>query len=122
MSSHNTRKTGSIGEDIACRFLEKKEYIILDRNYSFERAEVDIVAYNSREIVFVEVKLRSSLSYGHPEDAVDEAKKKSIYKAAEAWMYERKMEGAPVRFDIISILKKKSKKADIKHFENAFYF
>jgi len=122
MSKHNTRETGTIGENIAASWLEDKDYIVLDRNYAFERAEVDIVAYNKKEIVFVEVKMRSNLDYGQPEDAVDEEKKKSIYKAAEAWMYERKMEGSPVRFDIISILKEKGKKAEVTHYKNAFFF
>ena len=122
MSTHNTRKTGTIGEDIAATWLEEQDYLILDRNYSFERAEVDIVAYNKKEIVFVEVKMRSNLDYGNPEDAVDDEKKKSIFKAAEAWMYERKMEGSPARFDIISILKEKGKKAQVSHFKNAFFF
>lgn len=119
---HNTRKTGSIGEDIAVTFLEENGYTVLDRNYAFERSEVDIVAYNQKEIIFVEVKMRSSLSYGRPEDAVTEEKKKSIYKAAEAWMYERKMEGAPVRFDVVAIMKESGEKAEIDHFENAFFF
>jgi len=122
MSKHNTRGTGTIGENIAASWLEDQGYTVLDRNYAFERAEVDIVAYNKKEIIFIEVKMRSNLDYGQPEDAVDEEKKKSIYKAAEAWMYERKMEGSPVRFDIISILKEKGKKAKIKHYENAFFY
>ncbi|MDZ7681331.1 MAG: YraN family protein [Fodinibius sp.] len=71
-------------------------------------------------IVFAEVKTRSSNQFGEPEEYVDEEKKKNVYKAAEAWLYERKMDGSPVRFDVISILQPEDEAPDIKHFENAF--
>ncbi|HET6527955.1 MAG TPA: hypothetical protein VFG39_04320 [Balneolaceae bacterium] len=51
---------------------------------------------------------------------MDEQKMDNIYKAAEAWIYERKMDGSPVRFDVISIIQKGNEAPDIKHFENAF--
>jgi len=121
-SKKNNRDIGNQGEEIAVSYLESKDYTILERNYFFERAEVDIVAYKGTEIIFVEVKTRSGLGYGNPEDAVTKAKQKSIFKASEAWLYERKMEGAPVRFDVISILKNGSAAPDIKHFENAFWY
>lgn len=114
--------TGADGEEMAVEFLEDKGYVILDRNYKFMRGEVDIVAYVGREIVFVEVKTRSSGYYGTPEEAVDEEKKLQIKKVAEAWLHERKMEGAPVRFDVISILEPKADEKRIKHFEGAFWY
>ncbi|MEX0771647.1 MAG: YraN family protein [Balneolales bacterium] len=114
--------TGAEGEDIATEFLEDKGYMILDRNYRFMRGEVDIIAYVGREIVFVEVKTRNSSYYGTPEEAVSEEKKKQIKKVAEAWLHERKMEGAPVRFDVIAILKPKAREKRIKHFEGAFWY
>lgn len=103
-------------------YLESKGYTILDRNYYFEHAEVDIVAFDGSVIVFVEVKKRSGTEYGHPEDAVTEQKMKQIYKAAEAWIYERKMDGSPVRFDVISIIQKNRETPRIKHFEDTFHF
>ncbi|MEX0927786.1 MAG: YraN family protein [Balneolales bacterium] len=114
--------TGAGGEDMAVEFLEDKGYVILDRNYRFMRGEVDIIAFVGREIVFVEVKTRSSLSHGTPEGAVDTVKKKQIKKVAEAWLHERKMEGAPVRFDVIAILEPKAREKRIKHFEGAFWY
>lgn len=115
-------KTGYIGEDMAARFLEDKGYTILDRNYHFERAEIDIVAYQGRDIVFVEVKTRNSDHYGQPEEAVDQQKKKQLFKVAEAWMHERKMVGAPARFDVVSIMHPGSGQPRIKHFEAAFWY
>lgn len=111
---------GKKGEDLAAQHLEQKGYSILERNYHFERAEVDIVAYFGFEIIFVEVKTRSSTQFGEPEDFVDEAKQKLVMKAATAWIYERKMEGSPMRFDVIAIKADSDTEFYIKHFENAF--
>ena len=121
MSEKTTRQIGDEGEELAAAYLESKGYTILDRNYHFERAEVDIVAYDNETcIVFAEVKTRSTNRYGEPEEYVDDEKIQNIYKAAEAWVYERKMDGVPVRFDVISILQQEHKAPDIKHFEDAF--
>jgi len=121
MSKKSTRQIGNEGEELAAAYLESKGYIILERNYHFEHAEVDIVAYNQEtHIVFVEVKKRSSNRYGEPEEYIDDEKIQNVYKAAEAWLYERKMEGAPVRFDVISIIQQDNEAPEIKHFKNAF--
>lgn len=121
MTNKTTREIGNEGEELAAAYLESKGYKILDRNYHFEHAEVDIVAYDNETcIVFAEVKKRSSNKYGEPEEYVDQEKMENVYKAAEAWVYERRMDGAPVRFDVISIVQQGNEAPDIKHFENAF--
>lgn len=121
MTPKTSRQIGNDGEDLAAAYLESKNYTILERNYFFERAEVDIVACDDSHIVFVEVKKRASNKYGEPEEYVDKQKIDNIYRAAEAWLYERKMDGSPVRFDVISILQAKDEAPDIKHFKNAFW-
>lgn len=121
MTARSTRDIGNEGEELATAYLESKGYTILERNYFFRRAEVDIVAFEESCIVFVEVKTRSSNRYGEPEEHIDEQKIRNIYRAAEAWLYEHKMDGSPVRFDVIAILQSGSKAPDIKHFENAFW-
>lgn len=124
MSSGKTNKqiTGKQGEDIAAEFLESKGIRVLERNYQFQKEEIDIIAYNGRQIIFAEVKTRRSTVFGEPEDAVTDKKKKSMYNVAEAWLYERKMDGAPVRFDIISIVLLSGKDPRIRHFEGAFWY
>lgn len=114
---------GRRGEELAVRYLEEHDIRILERNYHFEKSEVDIIAYNGRQIIFVEVKTRSGTQFGEPEDAVNTEKKKSLYKVADAWLYERKMEGAPVRFDIISVVvpPDDAENPRIQHFEAAFW-
>jgi len=120
MSAKTTRQIGNEGEELAASYLESKGYTILDRNYYFERAEVDIVAYDETCIVFVEVKKRATADYGKPEEFVTESKIENLYKAAEAWIYERKMDTAPARFDVVAITQQKNEAPDIKHYENAF--
>ncbi|MFU8812981.1 MAG: YraN family protein [Balneolaceae bacterium] len=118
--SKSTTQKGQEAEEIAAAYLESKEYLILDRNYRFERAEIDIVAFDHKQVIFVEVKARATTYFGHPEEYVTPDKEKNIKKAAEAWIYERKMETALVRFDIVSIVQQNGKAPDISHFEDAF--
>ncbi len=123
MAAKKTKQeVGQNGEDIAARYLEEKGFTILDRNYNFEYAELDIVAFKDQFIVFVEVKTRTSKSYGEPEDAIDEKKRKKLLHVAEAWIFERRMEGAPARFDVISVLYPETPKQEIRHYEEAFWY
>ena len=122
----NTKHIGDRGESLAAQYLEEAGYRILDRNYRYERAEVDLVCYDpsgaSRgEIVFIEVKTRSGLEYGAPEEAVTDEKQTRIAHASEAYLYERRLEGAPARFDVVSIVLNQGRAPDITHFKNAFW-
>ena len=112
---------GKQGEDLAVKWLEERGYMVLDRNYRFLRAEADIVASSDREIVFVEVKTRRTDTFGDPEESVNEQKRRQLFKVAEAWLHERRMEGAPVRFDVIAIRIHPKKEPEIRHIEGAFW-
>lgn len=117
----SNRAKGNRAEDLAVAYLESKDYTVLDRNYFFEHAEVDIVAYGEDYIVFAEVKSRRNNDFGRPEEAVDAVKIENVVKAAEAWLHERKMTGAFIRFDVIAITQSNEQEApDIRHFKNAF--
>lgn len=120
MAQHN--ETGILGENIAAGFLEAKGYNIMDRNYRFEKAEIDIVALRltPAEVVFVEVKTRSTSAFGNAEEAVTEAKKKLIYKVADAYLYEKQLWTVPIRFDIIAIHLDNPEHPMIHHIEDAF--
>ena len=124
----STKKIGDRGEAIAAAYLERKGYTILERNYRFERAEVDLICFMPApkyeaggELVFTEVKTRTGLGYGRPEEAVTEAKKRNLIRAAEAYLYERKLEGASCRFDVISIVLQRGRAPEVEHFEDAFF-
>jgi len=120
MTAKSTRQIGEEGEELAAAYLESKGYTVVDRNYFFEHAEVDIVAFDESCIVFVEVKKRTGTAFGKPEDFITPEKIDNLYKAAEAWIYERKMDTAPARFDVVAIVQKENEAPEIKHFENAF--
>lgn len=122
----STRKaTGDRGEALAAAFLEAEGYLILERNYRFDRAEVDLVAFapwpqnDGGDLVFVEVKTRTSERFGTGEEAVTEAKQRQLRKAAEAFLYERKLEGAPARFDVV-VVDASAEPPAIRHHKYAF--
>lgn len=120
-NKNSNRSKGDEAEELAVSYLESKGYTILDRNYYFEHAEVDIVALGDDYIVFVEVKSRKNNDFGRPEEAINSVKENNVIKAAEAWLHERKMTGAFIRFDVIAITQDNESKApDIRHFDNAF--
>lgn len=118
----NNTETGKLGEDIAAGLLEAKGYKVLDRNYRFQKAEVDIVALSIEpaELVFVEVKSRRRADGPFPETAVTQAKQRNIFKAADAYIYEKQYRTVPVRFDIIAIQAVDTENPLIEHFEDAF--
>jgi putative endonuclease len=99
----NRRSKGREGENLAAQFLEKKGYSILERNYRFERGEIDLVAKDGQELVFVEVKSRHSQQYGAPEESVTPAKEAQLKKVAEGYLYEHDIENQSCRFDIVTI-------------------
>jgi len=110
---------GKNGEDEALRFLEAKGYEILQRNYRFKRSEIDLVANKEDLLIFIEVKVRSSNSYGFPESFVSDNQIDRIMEAAEEYQYQKNWMGN-IRFDIISI---EGKGSDLKitHFKDAFH-
>lgn len=117
MAQHN--ETGKKGEAIASDYLRKKGYEILEQNWQYDhRIELDIVARDKGELVFVEVKTRSSVNFGYPEEFVDEVKEQHLLEAAEEYIEETGFEGE-IRFDIIAIVMKSGGHCDIQHFKDA---
>lgn len=110
---------GEKGENIAVKYLQKKKYKIIERNYRAKKSEIDIICKETETLVFVEVKARTSLKFGNPESFVTAKKAEKIIEGAEAYMIENGWEG-PIRFDIISVLIK-DKTEKISHFKDAFY-
>ncbi len=118
MAQHND--TGFKGELIAKEFLEKLGYEILDENWVFGKAEVDLIAYLNKKIIFVEVKTRSSISFGLPEDFVSMDKQKQMDLAANEYI-ELMNHMGEIQFDIIAVLFDKQNNYTIKHIEDAFW-
>jgi putative endonuclease len=118
MSKQN--EIGKKGEDLAVTYLEQKGYTILERNWRFSRAELDIIAEKDNVWVFIEVKARSYNYYGEPENSVDNQKEYMTAEAAAAYMREKNYEWE-IRFDIVSILLPANEEPIIKHYEDAFF-
>lgn len=117
MASHN--ELGKKGEQLAVDYLLNKGYKIIERNYRFEKAEVDIIAQISETLAIVEVKTRSSAEFGNPQDFVKPKQIKNLVKAVDEYVNVNGLD-VEVRFDIIAILKL-HKGHSIEHLENAFY-
>lgn len=100
----NKRCVGSMGESAACAALEKSGAVILERNYRRPGGEIDIIAREKKTILFVEVKLRSTLRYGRPAEAVNRTKQLKIIRTALCYLAENNLEDAPIRFDIVEVL------------------
>jgi len=107
---------GRQGENLAAEFLKKKGWEIVNRNYRYGKAEIDLIVRRDDWTIFVEVKTRSSSLYGEPEDFVDEFKARKIYDAAEEFIFSTDWHGH-VRFDVVSI--KLGNPPEIEHFEDA---
>jgi putative endonuclease len=94
---------GKEGEDRAAQFLARKGYTILERNYSTRSGEIDLVALHNGQVVFVEVKTRTSDAYGAPELAVNPRKQLRMIKAALGYIKYKKLHQMPCRFDVVAI-------------------
>lgn len=98
-----TQKIGKFGEDEAEKYLKQKGYKILERNFSCKCGEIDIIALDKGEVVFIEIKARASLKYGLPSEAITKYKLKHIYKTAEYYLYIRKLQNQNARIDVIEV-------------------
>lgn len=94
---------GRHGEDIAVNYLKEKEYLILDRNFSSNQGEIDIIAKKKKEIVFVEVKTRTSNLYGKPIEAIDKRKRKCLLSTIKYYLHINNLENNFVRIDVIEV-------------------
>lgn len=114
-------ETGKEGEKIAAVYLKKKGYRIIEQNYRCPIGEIDIVARDKNELVFVEVKTRKSVSLGYPEQAVGFKKQKKISNLAMWYLLEKKLIESRARFDIVAILMLPSGN-EVRLIPNAFDF
>lgn len=118
MSKHN--ELGKKGEEIASNFLRSKGHKIIETNYHYDHKEIDIISLEADIIVFSEIKTRSSLLFGFPEEAVT-PEKQSFIKTAASYFLESHTEYKKCRFDVISIIINQNNIKEIKHFEDVFF-
>ena len=118
MAKHN--ELGKLGEELAVDFLEKNGYKILNRNWTFQKAEIDIIAQKAAILAIVEVKTRSSTDFGLPQDFVKPKQIQSLVKAVNQYVNVNDLD-IEIRFDIIAIHKDATQNFIIEHIEDAFF-
>ena len=116
MGKHN--KIAKEGELIAFMILQRDGVIILETNWRFQKAEIDIIAKKDGFLIFTEVKTRGSKKFGKPSDAIDK-KKIALYKDAVEGYLEQYPSEAEIRFDVVNIIIGKDE-TQIEHIPNAF--
>lgn len=117
MAEHN--ELGKLGEQKAVKYLQDNGYTILETNWTFQKAEIDIIAQKEDTLAVIEVKTRSSLEFGLPQDFVNPKKIQLLVKAVDAFVNKRNID-LNVRFDIIAI-HKNDKTFVIEHLIDAFF-
>jgi len=117
MAQHN--ELGKKGEQLAVDFLLQEGYAIVERNYRFQKAEVDIIAKKEDTLAIIEVKTRSTIDFGNPQDFVKPKQIQRLVKAVDEYVTVNNLD-VEVRFDIIAITKQ-GNGFNIEHLENAFY-
>ena len=102
-------RIGKIGEDKATEYLEKLGYKIIERNFVAKQGEIDIIAKDKQELVFIEVKTRTNNLYGKPIDSVNKPKQKHFTNTVEYYIYSKHLENEYVRLDVIEVYIKSNK-------------
>ena len=119
MNSISNTEKGKSAEELAEAFLKEKGMKIIARNFHFGKAgEIDLIAEEGKTLVFVEVKARWNDNYGSPEESISWGKAQKLRRAAEGYIYVRKISDRDCRFDFIGIEYKD--KPIIRHITNAF--
>ncbi len=94
---------GKMGEQEASDYLEKQGYKIICKNFRCMKGEIDIIAHDKTNIIFVEVKTRANMKFGEAKEAIDYEKQKHIYEAARYFMYVNRIEESYARIDAIEV-------------------
>lgn len=94
---------GKIGEDLATKYLQDLGYTIIERNFAAIQGEIDIIAKDKKELVFIEVKTRTNALYGRPIEAVNNPKQKHLISTVKYYLYSKHLENEFVRLDVIEV-------------------
>lgn len=110
---------GQEGERLAERYLQKKGYTLVERNYRCPAGELDLIVLDRRVVVFVEVKTRTGHGFGSPLEAVEFRKQRKMIQAAQFFLAEKRLQQRDARFDVVGV-SWPGREAVVEHIENAF--
>ncbi|NIQ15190.1 MAG: YraN family protein [Candidatus Dadabacteria bacterium] len=100
----DSRQKGKKGEDLACKYLKKDKYKILEKNFRCKQGEIDMIAEDRAGVLcFIEIKARSREDYGSAIEAVTPSKQKKLLATAFIYLENKKIRSKDMRFDIVSI-------------------
>jgi putative endonuclease len=120
MSVENTKKLlGEEGERVAERYLKKKGYVLVEKNYRCHGGELDLIVLDRRVVVFVEVKTRTGRGFGSPFEAVEARKQKRMIRAAQFFLTQKGLHQRDARFDVVGV-SWPGRDPVVEHIENAF--
>ena len=122
MANNHTSRIGEAGEEMAAVFLRERGLRIVERRARLSRGELDIVAKNGKEWVFVEVKTRTSDVMGTATSAMTAGKSRRMGRAVADYLHKNKLDDAPVRCDLVAIDFQPDGQAKIEHFPGAITF
>jgi putative endonuclease len=111
---------GRRGEELAAAFLAGEGYSILDRNWRCAQGEIDVVASDGVDTVFVEVKTRSSVAFGHPLEAITVQKLARLRRLAAAWCEQHPGNHDRIRIDAIAVIAARGAEPLIEHLKRVF--
>jgi len=116
------KQTGDLGEELAVHYLEQLGYLIKERNWRCRSGEIDLIARLGDQLIFVEVRTRSSSSrFGTAAESVSYRKQNKVRQTAQVYLTMSAIVNTPIRFDVITVMLNKDRSAkQIDHYKNAF--
>ena len=115
-----SHELGRIGENIIADYITKLGYKVVERNFACNQGEIDIVAKDKEELVFIEVKTRTDISYGEASEAVTNTKKRHLINSIKYYIYKQKLENQPIRIDVAEVYINKGK-VKVNYIKQAIY-
>lgn len=115
-----SHELGRIGENIIADYITKLGYKVVERNFECNQGEIDIVAKDKEELVFIEVKTRTDISYGEASEAVTNTKKRHLINSIKYYIYKQKLENQPIRIDVAEVYINKGK-VKVNYIKQAIY-
>ena len=113
------QEIGRQGEQLAAKFLQARGLVVLEFNFYTRYGEIDLIAKDKEEYVFVEVKTRKSKKYGEPQESVNRAKQRNLIRTAQMYLKKHNLEEVDWRIDVIAIYLQNDKEPEINYIENA---
>ena len=115
-----SHELGKIGENIIADYITKLGQKVVERNFECNQGEIDIIAKDKEELVFIEVKTRTDISYGEASEAVTNTKKRHLINSIKYYIYKQKLENQPIRIDVAEVYINKGK-VKVNYIKQAIY-